>query len=139
MFNRCINLAKENLYNGYEVLALLEISFEIISYTMRKIDLNTDDIIEFLHEQVLIYAVQNPPESLQVFTPKQCVEIMHYFMENFSEELINLNFFCHIPELKEEDFQEPKPIEEPPVKEEEEIRKPVKNKKKKNQRISKSK
>ena len=51
---------------------------------------------------------------------------------------MNLNFFCHIPELTEKDFKE-KPKEEAPIVEEVEVVKPAKIKKKKNQRISKAK
>lgn len=99
MFKKCLEKALIESYTSRQSLVLLEISFQSISYAMHALSLTISDLIEFVHEQTFLYAVHDPPDSLHIFSVDKCDEILTFFMQNFGEELIKLNFFCNMPEL----------------------------------------
>lgn len=96
------------------LLALFEISLQTVEYSFGlSEELTIDKLNEFLFHQTLLYAVHNPPESLLIFTPEQCIEVLTFLAQNYSEELLWLNFICNLPKVS--DLEQARIIEVPEV------------------------
>lgn len=98
MFDEILKESKH--MKTHQKLAYLEIALQSIQFTIDSTeDFDTDILIQFLYDQTMLYAVQDPPERLKIFTAQQCIDILYFLSQNFSEQLSKLNFFCNIPTL----------------------------------------
>ncbi|XP_076674445.1 uncharacterized protein LOC143372294 [Andrena cerasifolii] len=54
-----------------------------------------EDVYQFVRETILLHAVLNPPESLEVFTVDEIKLLFKAFHEIYMENLVLLHILCH--------------------------------------------